>query len=404
MKNKYHLYSSMPMLTSHKAYAEIDLRALKNNYIAMCKLIGGKRKSTAAICVLKADAYGHGAKNCCRALLEEGCRFFAVSSIEEAIDIRAVCNELSAKASILILGYTLPSQARLLAEHDIITSLVDADFARELADEALKAGVRVRCHVKLDTGMNRIGFCARNDADITQTVAELESIATYPSLDICGMFTHLSKADEELEESRDSDEAFTRKQVELFRRTDRALLDRGIDVKFRHVCNSAAAIGFPEYHFDACRLGITLYGVKPSPTANICGLTPVMKLCTVISHIHALPKGESVSYGGRYTADSDKLIATIPIGYADGFIRDYSGSELTVNTRDGERRAKVLGRVCMDQCMIDVTGLDARVGDKVVIFGNTPSELEMLAKMADTIEYECLCLITSRVPRIVTNN
>ena len=252
--------------------------------------------------------------------------------------------------------------------------------------------------------MNRIGFCARGDDEIAETVSELKSIAAYPSLDICGMFTHLSKADEELTSKENSDNAFTRVQVERFKRTDRALLECGIDVTFRHVCNSAAAIGFPEYRFDACRLGITLYGVMPSPSADLCPLSPVMKLCTVISHIHSLPKGESVSYGGRYTADSDRLVATIPIGYADGFIRDYSGSELTVITQSGERRAKVLGRVCMDQCMIDVTGLDARVGDKVVIFGNDPCELETLAKMADTIPYECLCLITSRVPRIVVNN
>ncbi len=386
------------MLGNHKTYAEISLGALKYNYKKMRDEIKGAGSRADAICVLKADAYGHGAKNCCRALLEEGCRFFAVSSIEEAIDIREVCDDMKFKAEILILGYTFPHQAELLAKHNIITSLVSKNFALELAAEAKRAGVKVRCHVKLDTGMNRIGFPARCEREISEAAGDIAEISELPSLNICGMFTHFSKADEALEEELPHEP--TKKQAELFISLDRELLSRGIDVGFRHICNSAAAMLFPEYYLDACRLGITLYGAHPSSYADRYALKPVMKLCTVISHIHTLPAGESVSYGGTFTADTDKKIATLPIGYADGFIRAYSGERVSVITASGIHRVPVLGRICMDQCMIDVTDIDAKVGDKVVIFGNTPDELTALAKAADTIEYECLCLVTSRVPRI----
>ena len=395
MNKKHHLYSSLPMLGNHKTYAEIDLGALKYNYKIMRGLIS---EYSQTICVLKADAYGHGAKNCCRALLEEGCRYFAVSSIEEAIDIREVCHEFRTHAEILILGYTLPSQAALLAKHDIITSLPSAAYARELATEAKKAGISVRCQIKLDTGMNRIGFAAKSDKEIEKTVAEIAEIFSSPSLDVCGMFTHLAKADEALDE--ELPHLPTDTQVTRFIKTDKKLCEAGIDVGFRHVCNSAAAMRFPEYHFDACRLGITLYGTHSSRFVDRFSLRPVMRLCTIISHIHTLTAGESVSYGGTYTAKEDREVATLPIGYADGFVRDYSSAFVSVETKSGTFKAPILGRICMDQCMIDITGSDAQVGDRVVIFGNDNSELSSLAQMADTIEYECLCLVTSRVPRI----
>jgi len=389
----------MPMLGNHKAYAEILPEALKHNYRIMRDEIKRASPNTSTICVLKADAYGHGAKNCCRALLEEGCRFFAVSSIEEAIDLREVCLEYGADAEILILGYTLPSQAALLAKYNIITSLVDPSFAEELAREAAKISVRVKCHIKLDTGMNRIGFPAKCPSDIAESVEDITNIFRHSSLNICGMFTHFAKADDALDDP--ATRKFTDRQTENFKALDEALLSRGIDVGFRHVCNSAAAMGFPEYHFDACRLGITLYGTHSSRVVDKYALMPVMRLCTVVSHVHTLRVGESVSYGGIYTADRPTKIATIPIGYADGFIRAYSGAQVSVMTSDGTVKAKILGRICMDQCMIDITDTEVSVGDKVVIFGNSPSELTELAKMANTIEYESLCLVTSRVPRIV---
>ncbi len=400
-KNKYHLYSSMPLLGNNKAYSEINLGALKHNYRTMSSLIHKTSEKTKMICVLKADAYGHGAKNCCRALLEEGCRYFAVSSTEEAIDLREVCDEIGAGAEILILGYAFPSQAALLAKYNITASLVDAEYAVLLAKEAEKLGVKIKCHVKLDTGMNRIGFPVRSDEEIAKTVDDIAKISEFRSLEICGMFTHFAKADEALNSGVHIP---TRLQFERFTKTDKDLLIRGVDVKFRHCCNSAATIKFPEYYLDGCRVGIMLYGSYTSDAVNKYGLKPVMKLCTVISHIHSLPIGESVSYGGIYSADVQRMIATLPIGYADGFVRAYGDVKVDVISDGRIYSAPICGRICMDQCMIDITDIPAKVGDKVVLFGNTPEQLSALAEKAQTIEYECICLVTSRVPRVVTDD
>ncbi len=398
MKIKHHLYSSLPILESHKTYAEIDLSALKHNYRITLERVRSSSKNTSLICVLKADAYGHGARECCRALLSEGCRFFAVSAIEEAIDLRDVCTEVGIDADILILGYTFPSQARLLAKYDLITSLVDLEFAERLAKAAEKEGVQVKCHVKLDTGMNRIGFTARCDDEVKRTADDIARISKYSSLRICGMFTHFSKADEAM--SVGEANAATARQAELFAMTDKALLSLGVNVGFRHVCNTSATVFFPSYHFDACRVGIALYGTLSGKHLDSLPLRPVMRFCTFISHIHTVRKGDEVSYGGVYKADEERILATLPVGYADGFIRAYSQAEVSVITPEGIKKAPIVGRICMDQCMIDITGSGAKVDDKVVLFGNSPKELSALAQMADTIEYEVLCLITARAPRI----
>ena len=214
------------------------------------------------------------------------------------------------------------------------------------------------------------------------------------------MFTHFSKADEE-EDKVFSPDSHTRIQAERFSTVKKLLNNDNIEL-FCHVCNSAAAVRFPEFAFNGVRLGILLYGVMPSHNVS-ADTSPVMSLHTVISHIHALPTGESVSYGGSFTTESDRLIATLPIGYADGFMRAYSGAEVTVHTDSGDFKAPVIGRICMDQCMIDITNVPARVGDKITVFGSDPRELSRLATLANTIEYEVLCLISGRVPRITKN-
>jgi alanine racemase len=179
------------------------------------------------------------------------------------------------------------------------------------------------------------------------------------------------------------------------------LLDRGLKL-FCHACNSAAAVRFPEFALDGVRFGILLYGVCPSEHVEVC-TKPVMSLHTVISHLHKLNVGETVSYGGNYSSDEERTIATLPIGYADGFMRAFSGFNVTVQTSLGNFKAPVVGNVCMDQCMIDVTGIPASICDKVTIFGNDRMDLTRLAKLANTIEYEVLCLISARVPRIARN-
>lgn len=393
MKNTYKLYSALPTLSEHKTWTEIDRESIRANYKGLSAKIKEQSPRTRIIAVVKADAYGHGADVYTKTLLLEGCDFFAVSSIDEALAVRRVCREEGSDADILILGYTIASQAKILAENNIITSIFSRDFALALEKEAKAAGVRVRAHIKLDTGMNRIGFDACTESSIERTVSEISEIFSSKSLALEGIFTHFSKADEESVEN-------TRLQFERYSTVVSALEASGHSFAVHHVCNSAAALRHPEYHLDAVRLGIVLYGVNPADRFDF-PLLPVMKLKTVISHIHTLAPGESVSYGGVFTADNERRIATLPIGYADGFLRAYGGAEIYIKTAHGSQKAPIVGRICMDQCMIDITDTDASLGDTVTLFGESCDDLPLLAKRAETIPYESLCLVSGRVPRVI---
>ncbi len=391
----YKLYSSLTELEQRKTWAEIDLDALRRNYRLLFDTVAAQGSSTRIIAVVKAEAYGHGAPECVRTLLAEGCDFFAVSCIDEAVAVRAVCDGAHKSADILILGYTQPSLASQLARFNIIQTLLSEDYAVRLEESAAAAGITVRAHVALDTGMNRIGFAAHSEDEILAGTAAIARVCTFPHLNIEGMFTHFARADEE---PNGEGEARTDLQAERYRRVCHALEERGIRIPFHHACNSAAAVRRPNDYFQGVRIGILLFGARPSDQIEL-PLKPVMKLKTVISHLHKLLPGEAVSYGGTYTAESERLIATMPIGYADGFLRAYSGSFVTVETAEGPRVAPIVGRICMDQCMIDVTGTGARTGDTVTLFGGDPKELYAYADRAATIDYECLCLISSRVTR-----
>ena len=210
--------------------------------------------------------------------------------------------------------------------------------------------------------------------------------------------TRAAKADEEYHATVESPDSYTLLQSQRFISVRDALKRRGVEL-FCHVCNSAATARFPSLALDGVRIGILLYGIQPSEHINV-PVSPVMALKTLISHIHTLRAGQTVSYGGTYRADRDRVIATVPIGYADGLLRAYSGFELKVKTVDGDKKAAIVGRICMDQCMIDVTGLPVSVGDEVTVFGGSSDQLRTLANMAGTIEYESLCLVSARVPRI----
>lgn len=389
--SKYRTYSSLPLSQIHKAEAHIDLSALVHNYKKLCSYLDGQR----AICVVKADAYGHGAPECAKALFAAGCDFFAVSSIEEALAIREIFPLCDRHVDILILGYTFPHQAKQLSDNDIIQTVSSESYAKELNEYATRAKCVVRTHIALDTGMNRIGFCVHNERQINEAVSQICEIHGFSGIKIEGMFTHFADADADFEKR----EKKTKRQYERFEKVKSRLEKHGLDAGFCHVCNSAATVKFPSFHLDGVRLGIMLYGALPSEYVE-CELLPVMTFKSMISHIHLLPPGEEVSYGGEFSSLVERKIATIPIGYADGFIRDLSGSELYVHTESGVCPAPVVGRICMDQCMIDITGIDAREGDTVTVFGEDPDRLHALAKKARTIEYELLCLISSRVPRI----
>lgn len=389
----HYLYSNLPELDEHKVWAEIDTENLIYNYELLCSLTPGVRH----ICVVKADAYGHISNLCVRVLLDAGCSFFAVACIEEAISVRNICDEKGIDANILILGYTDSRQAEILSQNRIIQTILSEEYAQKLNRDAAEQSCIVKTHIALDTGMNRIGICAQNEAQCSEAVKAISRIVSLGNLSVEGMFTHFARADEELDRVTAPD-SHTKKQYKWFSAVKHGLEKRGISL-FCHVCNSAAAIRLPEYKADGVRFGISLYGVPPS--RHMKSITkPVMSLHTVISHIHDLIPGETVGYGGSYSADTHRTVATLPIGYADGFLRAYRGYFVTVQTSQGNFKAPVIGKVCMDQCMIDVTELPVHVEDKVTIFGYDPEDLSRLANLAGTIEYEVLCLISARVPRI----
>jgi alanine racemase len=392
----FRLYSDTPSLPTSKVWAEIDTVALQNNYKILCDRIPDVRH----ICVVKADSYGHTSAICVDVLLDAGCDFFAVSCIEEAIEVRSICRAKNRHADILILGYTDPRYAKELCEHDIIQSVISKEHGLLLSREAETAGCRIRVHIALDTGMNRVGICARNDIECQSAAKDIKELIRKSGISVEGMFTHFSKADEE-DSAVFAEDSHTKAQAGRFTSVRSLLGDDGSGL-FCHVCNSAAAVRFSEFAFYGVRLGILLYGVRPSHHV-FAETSPVMALRTVISHIHPISAGDGVSYGGSYVAEDDRVIAPLPIGYADGFMRAYGGAEVTVHTDAGDFKAPVIGRICMDQCMIDITNVPARVGDKITVLGCDSEDLSRLATLANTIEYEVLCLISGRVPRITKN-
>lgn len=374
--------------------AEIDIGALQNNYRACLEKLRQTSPDVRILSVVKADGYGHGDKTCVCALLDAGCDFFAVSCIEEACRVRVQAED---KADILILGYTTPHPQVLdaLAKHNFIQTLLSHDYAHELASVIKKENFApLRVHIAVDTGMGRIGYPARTEKEIDETVRNILSLRDEGIFEICGMFTHFARADEELATSKEK----TSLQAKRYRMLKEKLEENGMTIPFHHVCNSAAALTRPDDVFDGVRLGLCLY-TPPTYKPKRLNLQPVMHLSADIVHIQTIPAGESVGYGGRFTALNDTPIGVLPIGYADGIPRSMRGATLTVHTQKGDFPVKIIGSICMDQCMIDLSGIDAKVGDRVSFFGHTPTALSALAEHAGTIPYELLCSISLRVRR-----
>lgn len=389
----YKLYSTLNNDGYEVTRAIVSGRAIAGNYLALMAAVNKNAPNAKGICVVKADAYGHTNEICAPALAEVGCRRFAVSSIAEAVALRNILDRAGyPDVFILILGYTAPAHVHLLTKYKITQCVFSSEYAKMLNEAA--DGV-VDVHIKLDTGMNRLGFRAQSEEENILAAEEILKVAKLENLNITGMFTHFSCADC----LTDNGDDFTRGQYKNFISVDRELEKRGVKIPFRHVCNSAGAIRFPEFALEGVRLGIVLYGgaedVSDSPE-----IRPVMRLESRVSHVHTLKEGDAAGYGAEFVAQRDTRLITIPIGYADGFFRRYSGASIKVITKSGEREVKIVGRVCMDQCLADATGTDADVGDRVVLFGDTRERLEELAKLAGTIDYECLCGISARVPRI----
>lgn len=371
-----------------RSWAEIDLSALKHNFEYASKRIGRK-----VICVLKADAYGHGAVECGLFLQKCGAYMFAVAALTEAVAMR----KSGITIPIMILGYTSPEYAEILSDFDIEQAIVDEEHAIAMNKAAAKLNKKVKVHIALDTGMSRIGIYAQKNHTAAADAAE--RIYRMSNLDVVGMFTHFAAADE-------PDQAeYTMFQYRNFSIVYNRLIERGIRIKNCHVSNSAAILNSP-IHFDSIRLGISLYGMYPDSKPVKDGpLKPVMSLKARVTQTRTLPQGATISYGRTFTTRRTTHTAVISAGYADGFSRRLSNkATVTIN---GKRYPQI-GRICMDVCMADVTdGYDepggVRAGDEVTIIGDGGMSAEEAAQIVGTINYELTCLITNRVKRIYVN-
>ena len=361
------------------SHIKIDLDAIAANFQA----IRAHAKAD-VMAVIKANAYGHGAIPVAQ-LLESQCAFFGVSSVAEALELRRA----GIQKPILILGATDPNAFDVLVKEDIRPTIFTYQQAQKLSGEAQKQGKNAYFHIAVDTGMSRIGF------QVTQESADTcAKIASLPGITAEGLFSHFATADEK-------DQTKTQKQAQLFADFDRMLKDRGVEIKLRHLDNSAGVIGYGS-HYEMVRTGIILYGLYPDAgmDKSKLPLKPAMSWHSWVAHVKALEPGREISYGGTFRVEKPMMVATIPVGYADGYRRNLS-SAFYVLIRG--KRAPILGRVCMDQFMVDVTDIpEVTEGDEVVLLGTSGSETitaEALAAAAGSFNYEQLCDISYRVSR-----
>ena len=384
-----------------RTWAQVDLDALDHNIREIRSVIAPSAK---LMCVIKADGYGHGAVPLAKESEAAGADWFAVSNLEEAQELR----EAGIQKPILILGFTPDSDARLLAQMEISQAVLSESHARQLSSYAQEAGTRVRVHIAVDTGMTRIGLSARNQTQALEAVAAYTQtfnkmrfieteIAELPGLLLEGLFTHFAVADE-----AEAGADYTKRQYQSFRLVADTLKGWGISIPFCHCSNSAGILDYPEMNFNLVRAGIILYGLEPSSKVRRpLDLRPLMELKSVVSMVKTVGPGVDVSYGRTYTTRRETKIATVPIGYADGYPRALSNlGEMLVRGQ----RARIIGRVCMDQLMLDVTHIpDVEEGDVVTVFGRDGGAflpVEEVSSLDQTINYETVCQITKRVPRI----
>jgi alanine racemase len=362
-------------------WAEVDLSAIRDNIRSIRARVGRHVKIMPAV---KADAYGHGAVPVSRTCLEAGADALGVACVEEGIELR----EAGIRAPILILGCSEPEAADEIVRYDIASTCCDERFAKALSESAVRQGKTAAVHVKIDTGMGRIGVFPEDAAPFFQTVAALPGIA------LEGIFTHFACSDE-------ADRSFTLYQISTFAKVVTALKRQGFTKLIAHASNSGGILGYPESDFDAVRPGIMIYGHYPS--ASVPASVPVREALTLKSRIVFLKQvkaGNCVSYGRTCRLERNSIVATLPIGYADGYSRSLSNvGEAVVRGF----KVPVIGRVCMDQILIDVTDVPSvRLGDEVILYGGGYDFLSVtkIAEKIGTISYELLCNIGKRVPRI----
>lgn len=371
-------------MDKNRVWAEIDLDAIEQNIREMKRNMTDDCKMMA---VLKSDGYGHGAVPIATDLEEMSEIYgYAMATVDEAIELR----KAGLKKPILILGYTFPDRYGEVVSENIIPTIVSYEMAAAYDDEAKKQGKILPVHIKLDTGMGRLGFPMSRDA-----VDEIEKISKLSNLTIEGIFTHFARADEE-------DKDPTREQIELFEQMIAELEDRNITFPIRHASNSAGILEMPEANFDMTRAGISLYGLYPSEEIDASfPLKPALSLYSRIASIKEFEAGCPISYGGTFVTDEKTTVAVVPVGYGDGYARHLSGNGyVLVNGH----KAPIIGRICMDQFMIDITDMEnVTLGTLVTLVGKAGKHritLEKLGDMSGRFNYEFACCLGNRIPRI----
>ena len=373
------------MEKNNRVKAVISLDAVEQNFREMRKNIA---EDTKMIAVVKADAYGHGAVPIAHLIEDYDYIWgFAAATAEEAVHLR----QAGITKPILILGIVFDEYFPELVQYDIRPAVCEYDEAKKLSDEAVLQNKTVHIHIALDTGMTRIGY-----ADIPDSVEEIKKIAELPNLEIEGMFTHFARADE-------YDRSPAMVQLERYQDFSKRVEEAGVDIPLHHCSNSAGIIRVPEANLSIVRAGITIYGIYPSSEVerDIVKLAPVMELKSHITYVKDVPAGAAISYGGTYVADKKRRVATIPVGYADGYPRQLSNKGWVLIHG---KKAPILGRVCMDQFMADVTEIDnVKKGDEVTLLGRDGDEFISIEEMGDLcgrFSYEFACDISPRVPRV----
>ncbi len=378
------------MITLEKTrpvWAEINLDNLAHNIREVRK---NTKEDAMVTAVIKANGYGHGSVEIAETFLENGADRLAVAILTEAIELK----EAGIDAPILILGYTPKTQFDRVLKYDLIQTIYNLEDAKSLSQMAVEMDKIATIHIKLDTGMGRIGFLP-----VDSSVDEILEISKLKNINIEGMYTHFAKADEK-------DKNHVKGQFEKYMNMIKLLSKRGLDIKIKHVSNSAAIIDLPKYNLDMVRAGIMIYGLYPSDEVDkeCIDLKPAMSLKAKIAHLKTVPEDTGISYGQIFKTKNESQIATLPLGYADGFTRLFTGkAEVYINGK----RAKVVGKICMDQCMIDVTDIKGvKVGDEVTIFGYGETgypHADELAEKIGTINYEIVCMVSRRIPRVYTS-
>lgn len=367
-------------------WAEVNLDNIRSNIREIKKLTKDKK----IIAVVKADAYGHGAIDVAPVLIEEGASKLAVAVITEALELRAA----GIKTDIMILGYTPLTFSEKLIIENIEQTVYSLDYARGLSREALKLNTKAKIHLAIDTGMGRIGFLPDEDLE------DIIKVCSLPGLDVVGIFTHFATADEK-------DKSYTREQFKKFKNICSELEERGIHIPLKHSSNSAAIMDLNETYLDGVRPGIITYGYYPSNEVQIekLKLKPALTLKTNVVHLKKLKKDMYVSYGRAFKTEKETIIATLPIGYADGYTRLLNGKAKVIIRG---QLAPVVGKICMDQCMVDVTNIkDIKLGDEVILIGEDNGvkfNADDIAQLIGTINYEIICMLKNRVPRIYIEN